>query len=152
MLNQTYTFVLYHSCNHNTSVGCNSPRRMRSCAFTEEIGVPVMAFNATFNNISAISWRFVFLVEYPEKTTNCETLSHNVVSSTPQLSNRLFSGICVTQSLVLYVCFVDCCLSFYTFFFWSLCCLFFFDIRILITPLVSSNSSYEKLRIGISSI
>ena len=27
------------------------------------------------------------------------------------------------------------------FFFWPLCCLFFFDIRILITPLVSSNSS-----------
>jgi hypothetical protein len=29
-----------------------------------------------------------------------------------------------------------------SFFFWSLCCLFFFDLRILITPLVSSNSSY----------
>jgi hypothetical protein len=28
-------------------------------------------------------------------------------------------------------------------FFWLLCCLFFFDIRILITPLVSSNSSYQ---------
>ena len=28
-------------------------------------------------------------------------------------------------------------------FFWPLCCLFFFDIRILITPLVSSNSSYS---------
>ena len=27
------------------------------------------------------------------------------------------------------------------FFFWPLCCLFFFDIRILITPMVSSNSS-----------
>ena len=27
------------------------------------------------------------------------------------------------------------------FFFWTLCCLFFFDIRILIAPLVSSNSS-----------
>jgi len=26
-------------------------------------------------------------------------------------------------------------------FFWPLCCLFFFDIRILITPLVSPNSS-----------
>ena len=26
-------------------------------------------------------------------------------------------------------------------FFWSLCCLYFFDIRILITPLISSNSS-----------
>jgi hypothetical protein len=29
------------------------------------------------------------------------------------------------------------------FFFWPLCCLFFFDIRILIAPLVSSNSSYS---------
>ena len=28
------------------------------------------------------------------------------------------------------------------FFFWPLCCLFFFDLRIVITPLVSSNSSY----------
>jgi hypothetical protein len=28
------------------------------------------------------------------------------------------------------------------FFFWPLCCLFFFDIRFLITPLISSNSSY----------
>ena len=47
-----------------------------------------------------------------------------------------FSGVRVTRSLVLCVCFVDRCL-----FFWLLCCLFF-DIRILITPLVSSNSSY----------
>jgi hypothetical protein len=28
------------------------------------------------------------------------------------------------------------------FFFWPLCCLFFFDIRILIAPLISSNSSF----------
>ena len=31
--------------------------------------------------------------------------------------------------------------------FWPLCCLFFFDIRILITPLVSSYSSYFIVRI-----
>jgi hypothetical protein len=43
-------------------------------------------------------------------------------------------GVRVSQSLVLYVCFIDRCLSF---FFWPLCCLFFFDIRILIAPLVS---------------
>jgi hypothetical protein len=43
-----------------------------------------------------------------------------------------FSGVRVTRSLVLYVCFVDRSLSF---FFWPLCCLFFFDIRILITSL-----------------
>ena len=52
-----------------------------------------------------------------------------------------------TLSLVLCVCFVDHCLSFCPFvllyfFSSSLCCLFFFDLRILITPLVSSNSSY----------
>jgi hypothetical protein len=35
-------------------------------------------------------------------------------------------------------------------FFWPLCCLFFFDIRILITPLVSSNSSYREPSIDAS--
>ena len=98
-------------------------------------------------------------------------------------SPQIYSGVRVTRSLVLYVCFVDSCLSFCTFsfdhcvvcsssiyvfwlplwyllaivlfvllpytdydchfgIFWPLCCLFFFDIRILITPLVSSNTSY----------
>ena len=32
------------------------------------------------------------------------------------------------------------------FFFWPLCCMFFFDIRILITLLVSSNSSCMKFQ------
>jgi hypothetical protein len=91
-------------------------------------------------------------------------------------SPPVFTGVCVTRSLVLYVCFVDRCLSFCTFsfdhcvvcssliyrfwlplwyllvivlsvllwytdsdypfgIFWSLCCLFFFDIHILITSL-----------------
>ena len=48
-----------------------------------------------------------------------------------------FSGVRVTRSSALYVCFVNSCLSF-----WPFCCLFFFDIRIMIAPLVSSNSSY----------
>jgi hypothetical protein len=58
-----------------------------------------------------------------------EYLSWNIVQP-------VFSGVRVTQSLVLCVCFVDRCLFF---FFWPLCCLFF-DLQILITPLVSSNS------------
>ena len=33
----------------------------------------------------------------------------------------------------------------YGFFFWTLRCLFFIDVRILITPLVSSNSSQQSL-------
>ena len=35
------------------------------------------------------------------------------------------------------------------FFFWSLCCLFLFDMQILITPLVSSNSSSNLCIISI---
>ena len=61
-------------------------------------------------------------------------------------SPPVFSGVRVTRSLVLYTCMF--CRSLFVllyFFFWPLCCLFFFDIRILITPLVSSNSSSCKM-------
>ena len=88
-----------------------------------------------FKSISPSIWpiELVSLVEQ-ELLTLPEHLS----------STSVFSGIRVTRSLALYVCFVDRCLSFCTFFFWPLCCLFFFDIRILIAPLVSSNSSYSN--------
>jgi hypothetical protein len=60
----------------------------------------------------------------------------------PTLSEHLslppvYSGVRVTRSIVLCVCFVDRCLSFCTFFFWPLCCLFLFDLRVLNTPWVS---------------
>jgi hypothetical protein len=50
-----------------------------------------MVLNATFNNISVISWRSVLLVKetgVPEEnnrpvTSYWQTLLHNVVSSTP---------------------------------------------------------------------
>jgi hypothetical protein len=52
----------------------------------------VMVFSATFNNISAISWRSVLLVEatgVPGENqwpvgSHRQTLSHNVVSGTPR--------------------------------------------------------------------
>ena len=52
----------------------------------------------------------------------------------------VFSGVRVTRSLVLCVCFVDRCLSFCTF---SFGIAFFSDIRIL----VSSNSSHNGKRL-----
>jgi hypothetical protein len=33
----------------------------------------------------------------------------------------------------------------FSFFFWPLCCLFLFDLLILVTPLVSSNSTLTML-------
>ena len=59
--------------------------------------------------------------------------------SSPPVSDE----VRVTRFLVLCVCFVDRCSSFCTFVLWPLFCLFFFDIRILIAPLVSSNSAYS---------
>ena len=67
------------------------------------IGVRVMVFNATFNNISVISWRSVLLVEeigeprekHRPATNYWQTLSYNVVSSAAWLSGirtRYFSG------------------------------------------------------------
>ena len=62
-----------------------------------------MVFNAIFNNISVITWRSVVLVEetgVPGKNnrstaSHWQTLSHNVVSSTPRLNGiqtHNFSG------------------------------------------------------------
>jgi hypothetical protein len=47
-----------------------------------------MMFNATFNNISIMSWQSVLLVEDTEYRINLPTcrMSHNCVSSTPRLS------------------------------------------------------------------
>ena len=44
-----------------------------------------MVFNATFNNISVISWRAILLVEETgvPKENHRQTLSRNVVLSTP---------------------------------------------------------------------
>ena len=52
-----------------------------------------MKFNAIFNDISVISWLSVLLVEetgvpgenHRLVASHCQTLSHNVVSSTPRL-------------------------------------------------------------------
>ena len=48
-----------------------------------------MVFYATFNNISVIPWRSVLLVEETGENnrsvrSHLQTLSHNVVSSTPR--------------------------------------------------------------------
>ena len=53
-------------------------------------GVLIVVFNATFNNISVISWRSVLLVgeirvpgeNHRPFESHGQTLSHNVVSST----------------------------------------------------------------------
>jgi hypothetical protein len=53
--------------------------------------IRIMMFNTTFYNNSVISWRSVLLVEetgvpgenHRSVASHCQSLSHNVVSSTP---------------------------------------------------------------------
>jgi hypothetical protein len=54
-------------------------------------------------------------------------------SRAPEFNPGFQWGLCYSIfSFMCMFCFVDRCLSFCTFFFWPLCSLFFFDIRILV--------------------
>ena len=64
----------------------------------------------------------------------CNTTGSHMWSSFP-----VFSGVPVSRSLVLCVMFCRSLLVLLSFFFWPSCCLSFFYLRFLITPLVSSN-------------
>ena len=64
-----------------------------------------------------------------------------VIQGAPEFTPFFFSGVHVTQSFLLCVMFCR------TLSFWPLCCLSFFDLRILITSLVSSNSSKGNLTV-----
>jgi hypothetical protein len=60
----------------------------------------------------------------------------------PRICSNCRKHFPVLSSIFSYICMF--CWSLFVllyFFFWPLCCLFFFDVRILIAPLVSSNSS-----------
>jgi hypothetical protein len=75
-------------------------------------------------------------------TADCRSVSLPLVTSvkpvhvaTALLLSKLQSSSYNTDDKMFTECFVDRCLSFCTFYFWLLCCLFFFDLRILITSL-----------------
>ena len=89
-------------------------------------------------NITKISW---LITKFVTRWTRRMSLVEQELLTLPEhlCSPPVFSGVRVTRSLFLY------CRSLFVhlyLFFWPLCCLFFFDIRILITPLVSSNYSW----------
>ena len=56
-------------------------------------------------------------------------------------TSPVFSENRVARSLIFYVMFCSSLFVLFYFFFWSLYCLSFFDLLLLMTPLVSSNVS-----------
>jgi hypothetical protein len=110
-------------------------------------------FNATFNNISVISWWPDLAVEkpgHPERTTDHVQATGKLYHlwlwlsyySLPDVDiaiekNKLIypSHPAFNVSCYTIVCFVNRCLSF---FFWPLCCLSFFDLLIMVTMLLNT--------------
>ena len=64
-----------------------------------------------------------------------DTEKQNQASKNRTKQTTVFSGLRVTRSIVLHVCFCRLLFVLLYFFLCPLCCLFFFDIRILITSL-----------------
>jgi hypothetical protein len=70
---------------------------------------------------------YVIICTYCHTTQRVPLVEQELLTLPEHMSSPPgFSGVRVTWSFVLCVCVVDRCLSF---FFWPLCCLFFYDIR-----------------------
>jgi hypothetical protein len=66
----------------------------------------------------------------------------------PQRTTKFTSGFYwVARSFVFFVMFSRSLFVLLDFFIWSLCCLFFFDLTLMVAPLVFSNISYHGMDI-----
>jgi hypothetical protein len=112
------------------------------CVTNDHGYVPLVVNTSRSFSHSWLITGFVTRLTWPVPLVEQELPTH--LSSPP-----VFSGVHVTQSLVLYVCFVDRCLSFCTLSFGHcvVCSCWYTDSEYL--PLVSSNSSYSDLVINL---
>jgi hypothetical protein len=99
---EAYNAIIYNKRNIHVTIEQNN------------WGIRVMMVNATFNNISDISWRSILLVEetrvhgenHRPVASHWETLSHNVVSSRSRLTGILtlhwISPDCINMLVSIY--------------------------------------------------
>jgi hypothetical protein len=83
---------------------------------------------------------------YYINTTGATSGAGTAYPSEHMISPPVFRGSC--YSIFSFMCMF--CRSLFVFlyvFFWTLCCLFFFDIQIMITPLVFLNSSFYYVKV-----
>ena len=93
--------------------------------------------------VAAACWSVCSIIRHnferkPPRTTSEAGTAYP--SGAPEFTPGFQWGSC--NSIFSFICmFCRSLFVLFYFFFWPLCCLFFFDIRFLITPLMSSNSS-----------
>jgi hypothetical protein len=94
----------------------------------------------TFRKHFSVISPFITCPEFATSVTRRVPLVEQELSSLPELlsSYHILVGLVLLDLEFSVQYFVDRCLSF---FIWPLCCLFFFDSRILTTPLAFANSS-----------
>ena len=106
-------------------------------SFMMEPGIPSQLNDAVMKVFSMTYHRVCNQINMTGATSEAVTANP---SGAPEFSPGLQWGWC--YSILCFICpFCRSLFVLLSFFFWSLCCLFFFDIRFLITSLVSSNSS-----------
>ena len=122
---------------------------------TDDFNFPIVNFPLICSNIPAASVYRVYISQLMRYSRVCgsyqDFLDRGLLQTRKLLNQRLrtvklksstpvFSGVRVTRSLVFYVVLCISLFVLLSFFFWPLCCLSFSDLRILIIPLISSNS------------
>jgi hypothetical protein len=100
-----FSVILFSKQNHPCDIN----------AFISLIWVWFMVFNATFNNISVISWRSVLVVEetgenHRPASSHLQILSHIVVSSTPCQEQDIWCVPILWAYIILYVFIFPICL------------------------------------------
>jgi hypothetical protein len=101
--NQICTFWIYEGLPKSiSSVFMTTNTKTNTCILgnISTLGIRVMVFNATFNTILAIAWQWILLVEeirvhgedHRPSVSHWQTLSHNVVSSTPRHISELLNS------------------------------------------------------------
>ena len=118
--------------------------------FLKAYNDPVIAIYISVSPINLCAFLFVLYKCQCTNTEHIRSLSRWLPLVEQELltlpkhmsSPPVLSGVRVTRSLVFMCMFCRSLFVLLYIFFWPLCCLFFFDIRILIHPLVSSSTSY----------
>ena len=95
-----YAYLLHTECIYSNQTTIRTLHRLSHYYISR---VRVMVLNATFSNISVVSWRSVLLVEetkvheesHRPAASHSQTISHNVVSSARRLNeirNHIVGG------------------------------------------------------------